>query len=476
MKANEDVAAASGLTRRSFLKGTLGTFAGLGLGALVARCSGGGGGDPPDGSFPVLVFTDVHFYPFYDESLFSALNNSDFSQWASIFQSSSVTTPSAWGTDTNYPLLELMLAGVRQNLGASPLVIFTGDILGHDIPETFYRLTGSIDEAAMHAFTDKVVQFFMRQARSSLGSVPVLFAMGNLDSYTGLGPESSFLSSTAGLYYSQFLNSIVDQQTFLDTFTTGGYYAAMPAGMNLMVIGLNTFECSFTSTADAVNAQFAWLDATLASARAMGKKVWLLMHAPIGGDLSPTAQSVDANGRLTTASMMWNATYQTSFLQILAKYPGLITFALGAHTHMDEYRIMSSGNVLEITPGISPYFGNNPGFKVFTFSRDTLKAIDYTCLKCDLSVASPQFANSYTFSTAYRMQALLTDSLTELYPLLVSNSAQQTLYRGNYFAGHTYVTPVGNELATISNTTWPVYWAGIGNMDAQSLINAVNSY
>ena len=84
----------------------------------------------------------------------------------------------------------------------------------------------------------------MEQVRSSVGNIPVMFAVGNSDSYTGLGPDSSFLSNTAELYYTNFLNGTVDHQTFLNTFTSGGYYSAEPPGTNLMVIGLNTFEFS----------------------------------------------------------------------------------------------------------------------------------------------------------------------------------------------------------------------------------------
>ena len=97
------------------------------------------------------------------------------------------------------------------------------------------------------------------------------------------------------------------------------------------------------------------------------------MHVPPGADKYSTALSADSNGHITTASMMWNQDYQTSFLQILSKYPGLITQTLTAHTHMDEYRIMSPGNLADTTPSIAPYFGNNPAFKVFTFSARLLR-------------------------------------------------------------------------------------------------------
>jgi hypothetical protein len=372
--------------------------------------------------------------------------------------------------------------------------------------QTFYELHDpqnaqnptAADIAAMRAFLDKTVAFFMQQVRSSIGNIPVMFALGNADSYEGLGPESTFLVNNAELFYTQFLNGAVDHQTFLNTFEGGGYYSAEPAGTNLMVIGLNTFECSppnpyLGDTSSAVTTQLDWLDSTLASAQARGKKVWLLMHVPPGANITATADAADSNGHITTATttMMWDQTYQASFMHILSKYPGLITQTLAAHTHMDEFRIMAPNSVLDITPGITPYFGNNPAFKVFTFSSDTLTAIDYTSLNYDLAANPGQFNGYYTFSTSYSMQVplsyypfstsyfmqnTLNNYLAQLYPVLVTNNAEQALYRTHYFSGHNYSIPDTNTINPITDTTWPVFWCGIENMDEQGFMDCVNSY
>jgi hypothetical protein len=143
---------------------------------------------------------------------------------------------------------------------------------------------------------------------------------------------------------------------------------------------------------------------------------------------------------------------------------------------MDEYRMMSPGNPAVTTPSIAPYFGNNPAFKVFTFSRDTLKATDYTSLNYDLASTPSQFNRYYTFSMAYLMQGYLNDSLSLLYSELVTNSAMQQFYRGSYFSGHNYSDPVGNEYYPITDKTWPVYWCGIGNMGETDIVACVNSY
>ncbi|MHB8770990.1 MAG: metallophosphoesterase [Syntrophales bacterium] len=448
---------------------------------------GGGTTNTNNNTFPVVVFSDVHFNPFYDPSLFQRLVSADAGEWAGIFQTSKITAPSAWGSDTNYPALVLALASIKQNLGTSPLIIFTGDILGHGIPQYFYTyLNGTqnprdaADVAAMKAFADKTVAFVMAQVRLSVGDIPVMFALGNMDSYTGIAADSSFLSNTADLYFTKFLNSAADHQAFLDTFLAGGYYSAEPPGTNLMSISLNTIIFSpspyIGDVSSTVDAELAWLDERLASAKAQGKKVWLLMHAPPGADINTTATLVDNNGHIASAAMMWKADYQTRFLQILLKYPGIITLMLAGHTHMDEYRILPTSDVVEITPSISPWFANNPAFKVLSLSSDTLKATDYSILNYDLATNPLQFNSSYTFSAAYSVQGLLDDSLTQLFPALVTDHAKQELYRQHYLSGHHYAIPVTNAIKPITDANWSVYWCGIGNMGQQEVIDCVNTY
>ncbi len=421
----------------------------------------------PNSSFSVVVVSDVHFDPFYDPTLFSALVDADVSQWDDIFKTSSITTPSTWGSDANYPLLVLALASMRHNRGTSPFIVFTGDILAHHFSQTFYTLYGSHDVAAMQAFTDKTVAFFMNQLKSSSGDLPILFTLGNNDAYTDYAVESSFLANTAEIFYTKCLDGIANHSAFLSTFLAGGYYNASPPGTNLTVISLNTIL--WMQTSDAATAQLDWFDAKLAEARAAGKKVWLLMHVPPGADIYKTAALVDGSGHLASAHMMWLPDYQASFLQILAKYPGIITFTLAGHTHMDEYHIASSSNVLDITPGISPRSGNNPAFKVFTVLNSTFEPTDYRSLNYDLATMPTQFNSYYTFWSAYLLPGLLSNSLTQLFPELVTNNAKQTFYRSSYTSGY-------NALNPITHTNWPVYWCGIGKMGQQELMDCVNTY
>jgi hypothetical protein len=160
--------------------------------------------------------------------------------------------------------------------------------------------------------------------------------------------------------------------------------------------------------------QFAWFDGKLAEAKAAGKKVWLLMHAPPGAVESTTGEQPNDNdnGQIAAATMMWAENHQDQFMGIIEQYPGVIAMFLAGHTHMDEFRLMSPGNALAITAGISPFFGNNPAYKIFTLDGVSLAPTDYCAVNCNLAT-SAGFGNYYTFSQPYELEGPLASSFAD---------------------------------------------------------------
>lgn len=277
--------------------------------SLFTGCSNSS--SPPPQS--VIAISDVHFDPFYDRSLFGALQAAPVTEWAGLFASSTVTDPGNWGGPTNYPLLQRMTDALRTQQPRPTLVVFGGDVLVQDFSSIFQYLAPTQDEAAMKAFALKTVTFVVQQIRASLGTTPVYFTLGNWDSYAssfGLLPNDPFLADTAGVFYDGFLAGAVDRVTFEPTYRAGGYYAAGVPGSSLVVVGLNTIFLapqSPSGTGSAVTQQLDWLDATLDAARASGRPVWLVMHVPPGGDLATTGSDVDPQGHITQPTMMLQA-------------------------------------------------------------------------------------------------------------------------------------------------------------------------
>ena len=127
-------------------------------------------------------------------------------------------------------MLNLALKSIKQNLGASPAVLFTGDFLGHGIDQLYPYYSVNADSPEAAAFVDKTLRFVLQQIRSAVGDTPVYFALGNCDSYTGYGPDSTFSSSNAQQLYTLALNGTGNEQDVIGSITKGGYYSVEPAG------------------------------------------------------------------------------------------------------------------------------------------------------------------------------------------------------------------------------------------------------
>ena len=444
------------------------SFAGLLLvTSLVTGCKSSS--SPPPQT--VIAISDVHFDPFYDRSLFASLQAAPVSEWAGLFASSAITSPTSWGGPTNYPLLQRMTAALRTQ-PRPELVVFGGDVLVQDFPSIFRFLAPTQDEAAMRAFALKTVTFVVQQIRASLGTAPVYFTLGNWDSYAdsfGLLPNDPFLVDTAAVFFDGFLAGAADRVTFEPTYRAGGYYAADVPGSSLVVVGLNTIFLapqSPSSTAAAATQELDWLDATLDAARASGRPVWIVTHVPPGGDLATTGSNVDPQGHITQPTMMLQSAAQERLLAILSAHQDVVTAVFTGHTHMDEYRLASVA--LQGLPGVTPLLGNSPAFKVFTVSPET--ALEgYVSWTLDLGNPSAAFQPWYTFSTAYGIAGPLAVSLPALLPQLRSVPGAQSGYRDRYGSGHAPSTP-------ITDLNWPVYWCGIALLAQDGLTDCVNHY
>jgi hypothetical protein len=469
----------------------------------ISGCGGGTIAPVTPSTYTVVAISDIHFNPLANPALFSSLVAQPSSQWQSIFaadQAANPVAPATFGADTNYPALVLALGALKQNLGSSPVILFSGDMLGHDLPEWFCALYSTPPVAiknpplncqltangtvAMQGFLDKTLAFVSTEIRANVGNVPVIFVPGNIDTYSvyGTGPDASFLTDNASTYYTQLLNSSVDQASFLSTFTTLGSYSAPILNSKVLVIALDSNPFAQSPYLPPLNpyAELTWLDSQLSAAQAAGQKVWLIMHVPPGVNTTGTAQNA-AKGAAPNpqtddeAVMMWQAQYQAEFMLILAKYPGLVAMGITGHTHMDEFRVLPTGDVFFGIPGISPVFGNNPAFKIFTIAQASQMPTDYQSIDNNLanSPAPTQFSNLYTFSTAYGATAgtTLASSLQQFYPQLTSTAPGTATFL-NYYVSSSIKYPW--NMANTAN--WPFYSCGFSQMDESDYVNCVNSF
>ena len=453
--------------------------------ALVTGCGDSSSNGSTRATAPLVIISDIHFTPFYDTDLFNDLVNSPVEQWASIFQTSSISEPLSWGNESNYPLLVRALDSAMMEIDSSSVLLFLGDILAHKFPEKFFELYGKEDEEALRSFVYKTVVFFAAQVRERFGDLPVVFTLGNNDSYAGdykLVPGGKFLADTAEEFYATLLLGGADSEGYFKTYPAGGYYVADPPGSKVLFVCLNSILFSrrwIENTAnegdDIALKQLDWLELTLAEAGKAGKKVWLLTHIPPGIDIFSTVSTyMDKSGHISNATNFWKEEYHGRFLEICKRYGHVIEAVFSAHTHMDEYRLLLENdgiayNATITAPSVSPVFGNDPAFRVVTMDRENWELLDYRSVACDLGSASPEFSTYYVFSEAYSIEMPLELSLTSLFPKLATDAFSQQNYRDFYYSGH-------NAANNIDDTNWPAYWCGIGKMATDEYIECVNSY
>jgi len=470
-------------------------------------------------SYQIVTISDLHFNPLYDSTLFQKLVNSlppppgnpnswNPSAWQTIFQGSSVQTPSAAGTDTNYKLLTYTLASMGQNMESnpSPIILFTGDLLGHNIPANYciqYLISQSspvtnaaiascmaAQSAAIQEFINYTFTFVASQIQTAVGSAPVIYAPGNIDAYSGgYGPDPTFLQNNEPTVWNQFLEGAADP-TFTTTFPGGGYYFfqyfppnSKTSPLRIIALNSNSFVQGSPTLSDDASTELGWLGQQLQAAKTAGQKVWILMHVPPGMNSQLIAQeaAVPSDVDENDAAIMWNLnlnpTPQATFISTLQEYPGVVTLILAGHTHMDEFRILdSSGDVLEQLPGISPCFGNNPAYKVITVTQNTFTPTDYQSFDFNLASELPlPFLPLYDFSSTYGAQGTLANSLGQLYPQLNSNPSTQDMYTFLYTSGSTSVNTVtGAPWNPINDVNWPIFGCTIGYADQSDYVTCVD--
>jgi hypothetical protein len=430
----------------------------------------------------VVSLSDIHFNPYYDPTLITSLIRADYTKWKEIFSSSSVQGDGDHTADTNYNLFNSALQHVQRIAPHPDFIIISGDFLAHDFGQTFSTLSKISDPQALDSFVDKTIAFVTMMIAERFPTTPVYPALGNNDSYCGdyeLQPGGQFLKATAQTWKRLFKDP-ANADAFMQTFPTGGYYSIIaPNNKNHRVIVLNTVffsykykdACSNPPTDPAPN-EMQWLQTQLQQAAAKNEQVWLLYHIPPGIDVYSTLKK-NPGGHITQTVSYWNPSYNQQFIDLVSQYSPVIVASFAGHTHMDSFQLVCqainkrAASFVHITPAISPLFGNNPGFKIFTYDRQSSTLNDYAVHYLNIGVPSapPTWAEEYKFAKAYGQPSLNPLSLQAIYNLMLINYDDDLTKYSKYYN-------VGNTASpAITETNWPAYWCGIGSLTGSQFIN-----
>jgi len=187
--------------------------------------------------------------------------------------------------------------------------------------------------------------------------------------------------------------------------------------------------------------QFAWLDQTLAEARAALHTAYIIGHIPPGKDAFCTA--------IRPVSLTWdrNASDTESYVRIMREYGDVVKGEFFGHTHTDLFRLTAGTNTtagvygnpnsgrLFVAGSVSPIFGTNPRFRLWKYNPVDYQLLDYTdyVKRLDLDPdGSSGFVKDYTAIQRYREWGLKSLSTADMSRFLMQMKSNESAFEEWY--------------------------------------------
>lgn len=271
--------------------------------------------------------------------------------------------------------------------------------------------------------------------------VPVYPCIGNHDTFPPdmLLPNDSSDSIYMNILkkggWDKFLNAEA-----ASTFLKGGYFSQV-FKPGFRIISLNTIlwysPNKFTSYMTDPANQFSWLEKTLRSSSISSEKVYIIGHVP------PGFYNRVKKGEKSDPT--YHPQYLNEYLKILKKYSKIILGQMFGHLHFDTFQLFSleSGNFVtssilasSVTPWhfISPdniSLPVNPSVRLMHYDKQNGQLKDYNQFYLNLTAANHLYKNKessnlyellYTFTKAYNVPDVSTESLIQVFENLKKNS------------------------------------------------------
>ncbi len=418
-----------------------------------------------------ITLADIHFDPFAGCKvltmkscpLVKALSKAKAEEWETLFEHSQNTTPSTYRADTNYALFKSSLVQLKKVAEAEHprFVLLLGDFLAHSYREQYILYAHDGSREGYRNFVKKTLQFLTLEIRRAVPESDIYPAVGNNDTYTGdysVIRNGQFFKETASVWAS-LIKDTANQENFRHQFPTGGYYAVtVPHSKNQRIIMLNTVAFSIHAqgkdVAQLAQQEMDWLHKQLETAAKQHQSVMLAFHIPIGVDVYRTVQNI-----MGGIVEFWQPVYSEQFRNDLQEFSDTITAILPAHIHMDTFQVVVFKHPQDIpvsfTPSISPIFGNNPGFKVYSYYPESFRLNNYETYYYPINtyLSKREWQVEYNFNQIYQSRCNhceVGQGMRALSPL-------------NQFASYfkQYYT-VGNNGSPIKERKWaPFYWCDI---------------
>lgn len=410
-----------------------------------ARAQGDGG--------TFAVISDIHFNPFDPPGLAATLVRSAPADWPATLAAIKEQAMSRVGEDTNHALFASTLAAFARVTANADFAIVPGDFLAHEFNTKAAAALGvDATSPAVAEMTVKTTVFVADSLAEVLAGRPAFIALGNEDSSCGdyrIEPGGAYLAATREAVR-RLVGAERLEPDFAETWAAGGYYAARhPSVHNGLIIVLNDVmwshlyqnSCGSNGLA-AADAMMRWLRDRLVRQRAAGGRVWMVHHIPWGIDTYSTLDAKAASCPAKVVSFL-KEPFASELQTLLSEYRDVIEASFSGHTHFDDYRLLTdrSGAVIglnKLSPAVSPVFGQNPAFQIFTYDRRSGAPTDFsTWYLSNPGDAAPaaDWRLEYIFTEAYRQPRYAPDVVGTLWQAMAKDGAVRDTYRRLYKVG-----------------------------------------
>ncbi|WP_210485401.1 metallophosphoesterase [Microvirga antarctica] len=388
------------------------------------------------------VVSDIHFNPFATPTLAKALANSEPEKWRAILGSPGISVLSRRGEDTNAALLESAMAALSRAAADADFLLVPGDFLAHEFEELAAKAVGASPASEnIRALTLKTVSYVGTSLQAAVPGRPVVVALGNNDSDCGdyrIEPGGAFLAATLDIVR-ELAGAHLVAKDFEQTYRAAGYYSMRhPTLPNTTIVVLNdvVWSADYRNACgenglEAAGAMMNWLERHLVEQRARGGRVWLLHHIPVGIDSYDSSHDPGDSCPARVTGFL-KEPFASQFSTLMRVFAGTIRASYSGHTHRDSYRlVMDAGKPVlidKIAPAISPIFGNNPGFHMIDYDRDsgeatnlsTWQTADFDRLQ---NGAAPTWRQEYVFTRAFDKAAYAPSSLGDVMETMATPKA-----------------------------------------------------
>ncbi|GAB4523615.1 MAG: hypothetical protein Tsb0019_25570 [Roseibium sp.] len=385
---------------------------------------------PNEGLF--LIVTDIHFDPFTVPSLVPKLDGSEVSRWPEIMKKAADGDVATYGADAGYILTRSAVEAAAAQDMTYDFVFYTGDHLSHRFNAHYNRYAGS-NGNGVTSFSIKTTQYVSQLLSDSFGGIPVFGVLGNEDSACGdyqVAPDGAYLAGVGSLWA-----TLSRQPERFGAFHNyGSYKVVHPTVADQDIIALNNIFWSRSYSdncnpegGDPGNDVMSWLDQQLSETRQAGRKAQILMHVPPGADAFDTARTSGSRSCDGSIHLFWHDHFLNRFLAMMQTYAGTVEYTFSGHTHMDGFTVISDASgapmiANQVTPSVSPHFGNNPAFAVFLYDRTSGHILDSATFYAsnldeaaqEGSGAKPAWELEYVYRDTYGIPDLSPQSRADL--------------------------------------------------------------